>query len=219
MPFTAEEFLSVFARYNEAVWPGQLLLIGAGLDVVIMAIIARTLSRRIALALLGALWLWAAVFYHLAFFSRINPAAFFFAALFATNGCWLLWIAARGEFEMQPPSKARIAAAAVVVIYALVLYPAIGYLAGLRYPATPTFGVPCPTTIFTLGVLLLLPGVPRITFVIPVIWALIGSVAAFRFNLPQDYGLLFAAAVALTILRASAKKATVGPVAPMTASA
>ena len=219
MPFTVEEFLRVFARYNQAVWPAQLLLIGAGLGVVILAIIGRTLSRRIALALLAALWLWAAIVYHLAFFSRISPAASFFAALFAVNGCWLLWISTRGQIEMQPPSKSRIVVAAVVVIYALVLYPAIGYLAGLRYPATPTFGVPCPTTIFTFGVLMLLPSVPRITFVIPVIWALIGTVAAFQFNVPQDYGLLVAAALALTILRASDHKATVGPVAPTTASA
>ena len=87
---------------------------------------------------------------------------------------------------MQTPSKVRIIAAAVVVIYTLVLYPAIGYFAGLRYPAAPTFGVPCPITIFTFGVLMLLPSVPRITFVIPVIWALIGSVAAFRFNVPLE---------------------------------
>ena len=70
-----------------------------------------------------------------------------------------------------------------------------------------------------LAQLLLIGAGPRITFVIPVIWALIGTVAAFRFNVPQDYGLLVAAALALTILRASDKKATVGPVAPMTASA
>ena len=219
MPFTAEEFFRVFARYNEAVWPAQLLLLGAGLDVAIMAIIARTLSRRIALALLGALWLWVAVFYHLAFFSHISPAAYFFAALFAANGCWLLRIATRGQIDMQTPSRVRIIAAAVLVNYAFFFYPAIGYIAGLRYPATPTFGVPCPTTIFTLGVLLLLPGVPRITYVIPVIWALIGSVAAFQFNVPQDYGLLLAAALALVILRAPDKKATVGPFARATASA
>ena len=219
MPFTAEEFLRVFARYNVAVWPAQLLLMCAGLLAAFAVVIPRTLSRRVALALLAALWLWAAVVYHLAFFSRISPAAYFFAALFAANGCWLLWISTRGQIDMQTPSKVRIIAAAVVVIYALVLYPAIGYLAGLRYPAAPTFGVPCPITIFTFGVLLLVPGVPRATFVIPVIWALIGSVAAFRFNAPQDYGLLAAAALALTILRASDKKATVGPVAPTTASA
>lgn len=85
MPFTAEEFLRVFARYNVAVWPAHLLLMCAGLLAAIAAIIPRTLSGRVALALLAALWLWAAVVYHLAFFSSISPAAYFFAALFAAN--------------------------------------------------------------------------------------------------------------------------------------
>jgi len=77
------------------------------------------LSRRIALALLAALWLWAAVIYHLAFFSRISHAAYFFAALCAANGCWLLWIATRGKIDMQTPSKVRIIAATAVALTAI----------------------------------------------------------------------------------------------------
>ena len=83
MPFTAEELLRVFARSNVAVWPAQLLLMCAGLLAAFAVVIPRTFPRPIALALLAALWLWAAVVYHLAFFSRISPAVYFFAALFA----------------------------------------------------------------------------------------------------------------------------------------
>src|SRR6478735_636787 len=47
-------------------------------------------------------------------------------------------------------------------------------------PAVPTFGLPCPTTIFTIGVLLFAKApVPRSAFIVPVLWALVGSTAAF----------------------------------------
>lgn len=31
LPFTKEEFLTVFARYNESVWPAQVVLAGLAL--------------------------------------------------------------------------------------------------------------------------------------------------------------------------------------------
>jgi hypothetical protein len=40
------------------------------------------------------------------------------------------------------------------VVFALVLYPVIGYTFGHIYPSSPTFGLPCPTTIFTFGIFL-----------------------------------------------------------------
>ncbi len=44
-------------------------------------------------------------------------------------------------------------------IFAMALYPLIGWLAGHDWPSAPMFGVaPCPTTIFTMGLLLLTEG-------------------------------------------------------------
>jgi hypothetical protein len=45
----------------------------------------------------------------------------------------------------------------MLVAYAAVLYPRLGPSSGHVYPAQPTFGItPCPVTLFTFGVLLLL---------------------------------------------------------------
>ncbi|HSB34572.1 MAG TPA: DUF6064 family protein, partial [Nitrospirota bacterium] len=50
---------------------------------------------------------------------------------------------------------------------------------------------PCPTTIFTIGVLLFAAApVPRSVFIIPVLWAAVASAAAFQFGVLQDLGLL-----------------------------
>jgi hypothetical protein len=87
------------------------------------------------------------------------------------------------------------------VVYALAVYPLIGYLSGHRYPATPTFGAPCPTTIFTFGLLLWISErVPWRVAIIPAAWALIGTFAAVRLSVPQDYGLLVAAVATVALL-------------------
>jgi len=64
------------------------------------------------------------------------------------------------------------------------------------YPNGPTFGLPCPTTIATFGLLLWVRGrVPGWLFVIPAVWSIVGSSAAFRFGILEDYGLLAAGVV------------------------
>lgn len=83
-------------------------------------------------------------------------------------------------------------------MYALILYPLLGHLLGHRYPALPTFGLPCPTTIFTLGLLLFAaPPLPRSAFVVPVLWAGVGSIAAFKLGVLQDLGLMVAGLIGI----------------------
>jgi hypothetical protein len=65
----------------------------------------------------------------------------------------------------------------------------------------PTFGLPCPTTIFTLGILLFATApLPRSVFAVPLLWAAVGSTAAFRFGIPQDLGLLVAGLISLAAM-------------------
>jgi hypothetical protein len=95
------------------------------------------------------------------------------------------------------------------MLYALVIYPVLGLLAGHRYPSAPTFGLPCPTTIFTFGVLLLArEKLPRFLFAIPMVWALIGFTAAFAFGVYEDYGLLIAGLALIVLALLKNKKTT-----------
>jgi hypothetical protein len=97
----------------------------------------------------------------------------------------------RLHFSIENDTRGWLASA--LIAFALLLYPALGWLAGHRYPAIPTFGLPCPTTIFTIGVLLHARGeVPRSVFVVPILWSLVGSSAAFVLGVYQDLGLLVA---------------------------
>jgi hypothetical protein len=75
-------------------------------------------------------------------------------------------------------------------------YPAITLLLGHTYPRMPAFGVPCPTTLVTVGWLLTCQTPPRVVLIAPVLWGLIGGSAAVVLAVPADYA-LFAGALAL----------------------
>ena len=48
LPFSQSEFFAVFAAYNSAVWPVQLLLVGFGVLIVGAALRPRPWSSRLA---------------------------------------------------------------------------------------------------------------------------------------------------------------------------
>lgn len=199
IPFSREEFAGVFVLYNESVWPLQWLLIALAVIVIMLAVHRTGGTARVATFVLAALWLWSGVVYQLGFFSRIDPAAMLFGAAFVIEAAVLVWFGSRSPgpaFSATGGLKA--AAGWALVIYALVVYPALGYLLGHRYPASATFGLPCPTTIFTLGVLLwMVPGPAWRLLAIPLLWALVGTSAAFQLGMFEDLGLALSAIIAI----------------------
>ena len=201
LPFSAAQFFAVFAAYNAAVWPFQLVLLAVA--VVVVVALARGSSKRLVLGLLSGLWLWMGAVYHWHFFSPINPAARGFAILFLAAAAAFGWVAFSPRRLDARASFSRRLAGWTLVAYALVGYLLIAYLAGQRYPAVPTFGLPCPTTIFTLGALLLLSGAtPGALFLIPLLWSAIATMAAVRLGVVEDYGLGAAGILTLALLLA-----------------
>jgi hypothetical protein len=99
----------------------------------------------------------------------------------------------------RPRSSVTTISGALLILYALVAYPTLGYAFGRRYPAAPTFGVPCPTTIFTLALLVWASGsLPRRLRIVPLAWCLVGTSAAIKLGMTEDFGLL-AAGIATTL--------------------
>lgn len=86
LPFTTEQFLSVFEQYNQAVWPVQIVLNVLGLACILLAVKKTGFSDRLIAMILSFFWLWIGLAYHLAFFSAINPAAYAFAILNVIQG-------------------------------------------------------------------------------------------------------------------------------------
>jgi hypothetical protein len=202
LPFTVEQFHGVFSDYNTAVWPAQWFLVALAVAVVVAVLRPWPWSGAFVSASLGVLWAWMALAYHLAFFARINPAAYGFAVLSAAGAVVFIWqgvVRRRLAFHWMPGLKAM--AGVVLVAFALVVYPVWSTYAGLPYPVTPTFGLPCPTTIFTIGVLCFAaPPIPRSPLIVPLLWCFVGAQAAFVLGAQPDLGLIAAAVVGIALL-------------------
>ena len=189
LPFTREEFFDLFAAYNGALWPAAVALWVASVLACVWLLSSRRSHGRWISAVLAVLWAWSALAYHVTFFTRINPAAWLFAAMFVLQAALLFWF---GVIQDQLSFTSRRTAwspiAWILVGYAL-LYPAINAVQHASVVRIPTFGLPCPTTILTGGLLLLASPRLRILAIVPVIWSAIGGSAAFLLGVSADYAL------------------------------
>lgn len=199
LPFTDTQFLDAFGRYNSLLWPAAAVLWVASAVLVAIALRRREAPHRAISLLLAFLWAWSAIAYHAAFFTEINPAAWLFAAFFLIEAGLLLWTGVmKEELRFSMASSGRHAAAGALILFGLA-YPFINLLQGLTFPRMPTYGVPCPTTIFTAGMLLAAERLPRRLIVIPFVWALVAGSAALRLGIYADLT-LFACAALLAAL-------------------
>src|SRR5687767_10008670 len=104
-PFTAEQFIDVFRRYNEMVWPAQIALTAIALMAVYAAY--RASVRRSwrwapsALLLLVVLWLWTGIAYDKLFFATLTPAGEIFGSLFIAEAGLLLIAASQKDPSFQ----------------------------------------------------------------------------------------------------------------------
>jgi hypothetical protein len=198
LPFTVEQFLAVFERYNRAIWPAQVLAYALALGTLawVVARPSRAADRSLGLVL-AALWVINGAGYHLGFFRDINGMAVAAGGLFLLQAAIFATLALRGRLAFAPRRDGWTAVGLLFVAYAVVLYPLLGLAFGHVYPRSPVFGVaPCPTTIFTFGVLLLASRrVPGWALVVPLLWSFVGGSAAFVLGVREDLFLPLAGVV------------------------
>lgn len=191
LPFSHQQFLDVFGAYNRALWPAAVLIW------LLTALAIGFLFRqghgaaRIVSVVLAFHWAWSGLVYHLTFFRTVNPAAVIFGIVFVMQSVLLLWRGVlTGRLSFCPTSSMWRRVGWGLIVYALV-YPAVGLALGLTYPLLPSFGVPCPTGILTIGLLLLAPKREgRILGAIPMLWSVVGGSAAVLLDIRADFVLL-----------------------------
>jgi hypothetical protein len=189
LPFSREHFFDLFAAYNGALWPAVVALWVASLLAGVWLLSSRRSHDRWISGLLALHWAWSAVAYHVVFFTRINPAAWLFAAIFLLQAALFFWSGViRGHVSFMSSRTAWTPIGWFLVAYAL-LYPAINAGEHGSVLKIPTFGLPCPTTIFTAGLLLLAAPRSRTLAIVPIIWSAIGGSAAFLLGVTADYAL------------------------------
>jgi hypothetical protein len=184
----------------EYVWPVQIVLNVLAVICVVSIFSMSARASRLVAAQLAVSWWWLAVAYHFVFASstRVSAAWLLSGGTFA-GGLAFVWFGVlTSRLQFRPTAGWRGWAGGMVIAYALVAYPLLGHLAGHRSSYEPTLGAPVPTTIFTLGILLFAtPSAPRLVFVIPVTWAVVGSLTALLLHVPEDLALLVAGTAAI----------------------
>jgi hypothetical protein len=203
LPFTVEQFLGVFARYNEAIWPAQVVAYALGLAAIGLALWRQPHSDRAITSILALFWLFVGVVYQATFFRAINPIAVFFGALFVVQAIVLIWSGVlHDHLAFAPDRGPRSLAGGLLMLYALLIYPLLGLAFGHVYPAAPVFGVtPCPMTIFTFGLLMWTDArMPKWVLVVPLLWSVLGLSAATTLGVVEDLGLIVAALTAAGVL-------------------
>lgn len=194
LPFSHDAFLDAFAAFNTTLWPAVVLLWVVTIGFAVRWFRTGCLEGRALFALLAVHWAWSAVAFHWFYFRSINPAAVLFAGLFAFQAGLFVWLAVTSRGRATASRSVRGLVGGALVLYGLV-YPLVGLGFGLTFPRLPLFGVPCPTTLVTAGLLVTSVGVPRWVDILPMLWAVIGSSAAFALGIRADLALIVAAIV------------------------
>ena len=208
-PFSIEQFFHVFEQYNLEIFPGQIVIALLGLLGLLLLHSKASIKDRYIGVFLGLLWIWTGLIYHIAFFSAINDAAYFFGDLFIVQGLLVLYNSFKGRlhFSLEPDKKGF--TGYFFILFGLIIYPLIGLIFQGSYSNIISLGLPCPSVIFTLGFLILTKDhLPKYLLIIPSLWALIGISAVMNFGVYQDLMILISAVSAIVFLgfRKKAKK-------------
>jgi Family of unknown function (DUF6064) len=208
LPFTTEQFIELFKNYNQSVYPMQIVFYLLGTTVIILSIKKTINADRIINIILSFSWLWMGIVYHLIYFTQINKAAYLFGDIFILQGLLFFY---QGVLNNKLSYKFHFDkfgwTGALLIFFALVIYPFIGYIFGHVYPVSPTFGLPCPTAIFTFGILIWSDKkVPVTILIIPFLWSIIGFFAALKLGVYEDTGLLVAGILGTLITVYGTKK-------------
>ena len=199
--FNLEEFLNILGSYNLKIWPLQIVVFLFGLVAVVFAFRKTKSSGKVILAILSLLWLWNGAVFCLLFWSTIYKLAYIFAALFVIQGALLILALLRSDIVISFHPDWKSVIGIILIIYSMAGYQIFGYFLGHIYPNFFAFGlVPCPTTIFTIGLFMMTYGkIPGYYLIIPVIVST-GGFMVIPMGILEDIGLILAGIFGIVLI-------------------
>ena len=206
-PITTDKFFSIFEKYNNSIFPVQIILFLLSICEFI-AIGSRFRQKdKFVAGFLGVLWLWMGIGYHIAFFSGISRIALGYGVLFILQGLFLLWegvLLYNLKFVFKNSIQSYFGY--FFILYGLIIYPVVGYLIEPNLSRTISVGLPCPTLILTFGFLILCDiKFSKFLLIIPSLWAVIGIIGVIKLGVYQDAIMLIAAIIADVLILRSKK--------------
>jgi hypothetical protein len=209
LPFSPEVYLRLLEDYNSTIWPAQIIAAGLGCLALLLIFKPRQGSGRWIAALLAGAWVWTGAVYHVMYLAPLNWAAWISGALFVLQGGLLAWTGAwRRRLAFRLIHNWRGWIGLLFGGLALFALPIAGAVTDPGWSRVPVTGLASsPTTLFTLGLLLLVEGrVPIRLLLIPALWSFSAAATAWQLHLPQDLILPVAAIAAVGLAFAANRR-------------
>lgn len=185
--FSPHTYSRLFELYNAAIWPAQIVAVGLGVAILVLAQRRGVGRGRAIAAILAACWAFVAWAFHYRHYATINWAATWFAIAFAVEALLIVWLGVVRDAWPAPsgdPVARRVGLG--VFGFALVVQPLLGLWAGRHWTQLELFGVaPDPTVVGTLGLLLAAPRQRAPSMVVPLLWCIVGGAFAWAMKRPD----------------------------------
>lgn len=201
--FTLEKFLNYGSRYNLDLYPTQYLMLGLGLIAILTVFFRPKQSSRFISAILALFYGWIGIQFYMIYFKEFMPVPFVFGVLFIIQALIFIFEGTiRNRISFQFKADLYGLTGALLIFYGIFGYQALEYILGRGYPEILSFGMfPCPTVIFSLGILLWTDKkFPPYILIFPIINALSGFIPAFIIGIIEDIGLIISGLLVLFLL-------------------
>jgi hypothetical protein len=191
LSFSLEEFLVVRESYNLDIWPLQIIAYVLILLVLFISLTPTKYSAKIVSSILSLFWLFTGIVFCFIYWAPTHIFGYIFGICCTVQGLFFLYSLIRSDITIDPQDKSYKLIGILFVLYAIIGYQVFGYYLGHIYPKFFAVGlVPCPTTIFTIGVFLMMNTKIPIKYVaIPFVISLGGFLAAYN-GIYEDIGLI-----------------------------
>jgi hypothetical protein len=191
LSFSLEEFLVVLESYNLDIWPLQIITYVLILLVLFISLTPTKYSAKIVSSILSLFWLFTGIVFCFIYWAPTHIFGYIFGICCTVQGLFFLYYLIRSDITIDPQDKSYKLIGILFVLYAIIGYQVFGYYLGHIYPKFFAVGlVPCPTTIFTIGVFLMMNTKIPIKYVaIPFVISLGGFLAAYN-GIYEDIGLI-----------------------------
>jgi len=200
--FSARTYYRMFELYHTQIWPIQLVVLASLLAIAVVLRREEEWRDRAIAGLLAVWWVWVAIAFHFQRYATINWSARYFAALFLIQALALVWFGVvRGRLRFRLSQEPAVYLAAGLLVFALVIEPIAGRIAGRGWRQVEMFGLtPDPTAIATLAFLALSTTRPhRGLMVIPALWCAIGAATLWALGSPEAWLVIFAGLAGLIL--------------------
>jgi len=199
----AEMFFQFMEKYNNEIWPIQVVFYALSTLFIIAS--ARTFkhSNSTNILILSSLWVWNGAVTLLGFFTKFHFQYYLWGVLWVAQGVLIFYIGIiKKKINFKIRKDLYSITGLVFIAYALIVYPLIGAWLGHPFPKGPVFGAaPCPTVIFTFSVLLFSENrVKPYLLYFPLLWAVMSLYPIIGMGVYADIGEIVAAFIAFSLI-------------------